>query len=240
VRGQRQVLGPPAGQDRQRAVPRGPHAAQHRSVHQLCPRRQPVAEPNHRGRPDRGHLRHHGSRPQPGCRVREHPQHRRRVAQHRHDEVRLRGDDGDGGGGDDGVEFTELAGDELLVALPRDHPLAAGGRVDLRDLRDEAWIEAPPPGGRTMLGDACARAGFTPRASVRISEWTGKFGFVAAGLGVTLVPALAVQAVPADLVVRSLGEFAPRRTVYAALPRTALPAARVLLGFLRRQAGQAE
>ncbi|GAT65724.1 lysR family transcriptional regulator [Planomonospora sphaerica] len=144
-----------------------------------------------------------------------------------------------GGDGDDGIEFTELTGDELLVALPRDHPLAAGDRVDLRELRDETWIEAPPPGGRTMLADACARAGFTPRASVRISEWTGKFGFVAAGLGVTLVPALAARAVPAELVVRSLGESAPRRTVFTALPRTALPAARALAGFLRRQAGQA-
>ncbi|GGT06939.1 LysR family transcriptional regulator [Planobispora rosea] len=132
---------------------------------------------------------------------------------------------------DDEVEIVALAEDELLVALPGDHPLAAGESVDLRELREETWIEAPPPGRRTMLGDACARAGFTPR-TLKISEWTGKFGFVAAGLGVTLVPSLAAWAVPPGLVLRSLGEFAPRRTVSAALPRTPLPAARALLEFL--------
>ncbi|MFC4056804.1 LysR family transcriptional regulator [Planomonospora corallina] len=147
------------------------------------------------------------------------------------------GDRGGEGGG--GAEFTELTADELFVALPRDHPLAEGAPgdpVDLRDLREETWIEAPPPGGRTMLADACARAGFTPRASIRISEWTGKYGFVAAGLGVTLVPALAVPAVPEGLAVRSLGAFAPHRTVYAALPRTAPPAARALARLLREEA----
>ncbi|MBG0831196.1 LysR family transcriptional regulator [Planomonospora sp. ID67723] len=133
---------------------------------------------------------------------------------------------------DDEVEMIELAGDELLVALPGDHPLAAGDGVDLRELREETWLEAAPPGRRTMLGDACARAGFTPRATVRIAEWTGKFGFVAAGLGITLVPALAAWAVPDGIALRSLGEFAPRRTVSAALPRAPLPAARAFVRFL--------
>ncbi|MEU8383895.1 LysR substrate-binding domain-containing protein, partial [Streptosporangium sp. NPDC048865] len=90
----------------------------------------------------------------------------------------------------------------------------------------------------TALAAACARAGFAPRATVRIGEWTGKFGFVAAGLGVTLVPAIAAYAVPADLVLRSLGGLAPRRTVYAALPSAPLPAARTLVRLLAGQAGQ--
>ncbi|MGC5013021.1 LysR family transcriptional regulator [Streptosporangium sp. DT93] len=139
---------------------------------------------------------------------------------------------------EEGAEMIELACDELLVALPRDHRLAGQEIVDLRELREETWIEAPPPGRATALAAACARAGFTPRASVRIGEWTGKFGFVAAGLGITLVPAIAAQAVPFDLVLRSLGDLAPRRTVYAALPPAPLPAARTLVRLLSGQAGQ--
>ncbi|MFF5212119.1 LysR family transcriptional regulator [Streptosporangium sp. NPDC000396] len=139
---------------------------------------------------------------------------------------------------DDEVELVELVVDELMVVLPRDHRLAEGERVDLRELREETWIEAPPPGRTTMLAEACARAGFAPRATVRISEWTGKFGFVAAGLGVTLVPAIAARAVPPELVLRSLGDLAPRRTVYAALPHTILPAARTLVRYLSEAAGQ--
>lgn len=136
------------------------------------------------------------------------------------------------------VEVTRLMEDELLVALPGGHPLAGRARVDLRDLRDESWIEGAPPGTVTMLGAACARAGFAPRIDLRIAEWTGKLGYVAAGLGVTLVPAMAAPAVRPDVALCSLGELAPRRTVYAALPRTAaLPAASALLGLLGAGAG---
>ncbi|WP_306868639.1 LysR family transcriptional regulator [Streptosporangium brasiliense] len=139
---------------------------------------------------------------------------------------------------DEELEFAELVEDELMVALPRDHRLAGEDRVDLRELREETWIEAPPPGRTTMLDAACARAGFAPRATVRIAEWTGKFGYVAAGLGITLVPAIAAQAVPPDLVLRSLGDLAPRRTVYTVLPATPLPAARTLVRHLCEAAGQ--
>lgn len=139
---------------------------------------------------------------------------------------------------DDEVEIIPLVEDELLVALPGDHRLAGRESVDLRELREETWIEAPPPGRTTMLEEACARAGFTPRATVRIAEWTGKFGFVAAGLGITLVPAIAAPAVPPELVLRSLGDLAPHRTVYAALPGTPLPAARTLVRLLSEAAGQ--
>ncbi|MFC4535742.1 LysR family transcriptional regulator [Sphaerisporangium dianthi] len=137
---------------------------------------------------------------------------------------------------DDEIEIIELVRDELLVALPADHRLAAAGHIDLRDLREETWIEAPPHGQRTMLADACARAGFTPRATLKIGDWTGKFGFVAAGLGVTLVPSIAAWAVPEGVALRSLGELAPRRTVSAALPPSPLPAARTLAGILARTA----
>ncbi|MFC7386037.1 LysR family transcriptional regulator [Sphaerisporangium rhizosphaerae] len=138
---------------------------------------------------------------------------------------------------DEDLEFVELVRDELLVALPGGHPLAAAGHVDLRDLREETWLEAPPPGQRTMLADACARAGFTPR-TLKIAEWTGKFGFIAAGLGVTLVPSIAAWAVPDGLALRPLGEPAPCRTVSAVLPPAPLPAARTVVGFLRRAAGR--
>ncbi|ETK32686.1 LysR family transcriptional regulator [Microbispora sp. ATCC PTA-5024] len=137
------------------------------------------------------------------------------------------------GPGED-AEVVPLMEDELLVALPADHPLAAWEEVDLRDLKDESWIEGAPPGSATMLAAACARAGFTPRVDIRIAEWTGKLGYVAAGLGVTLVPAMAAPAVRSDIALRRLGDLAPRRSVYAALPRTtALPAARTLLALLR-------
>ncbi len=134
----------------------------------------------------------------------------------------------------DGVTTAVLLEDELFVALRREHPLAGAGTIDLRELRDEAWLQDAPEGGRpTLLTDACARAGFTPKKIIRIAEWTGKFGYAAAGLGVALVPSLAAWAVPAELVLCRIGDLAMRRTVHIALPATPLPAALKLRDLLR-------
>ncbi|WP_250574461.1 LysR family transcriptional regulator [Nonomuraea sediminis] len=130
------------------------------------------------------------------------------------------------------VDGRLLLEDRLLVALPRTHPLAVQDAVDLRDLAGEVWIEAAPSGQPTQLVAACAAAGFTPRSGLRVAEWTGKFGFVAAGLGVTLVPELAARAVPTDLVLRPLLEHAPTRRVYVVLPDEPLPAALEFAGML--------
>ncbi|MFG2651316.1 LysR family transcriptional regulator [Streptomyces sp. NPDC048436] len=125
----------------------------------------------------------------------------------------------------DGVTTTVLCEDELFVALPRGHHLAASGMVDLRELRDEAWVQSAYGDRPTMLADACARAGFEPRKIIRIAEWAAKFGYVAAGLGVALVPSLAAWAIPGELVLCRLTDPALRRTVHIALPADPLPAA---------------
>ncbi|MFI5745846.1 LysR family transcriptional regulator [Streptomyces sp. NPDC051644] len=137
----------------------------------------------------------------------------------------------------DGVTTEFLLEDELLVALPRDHRLAGSGTIDLRELRDEAWLQDAPADRPMMLAEICARAGFRPKKTIRIAEWTGKFGYVAAGLGVALVPSLAAWAVPAELALCRLGDLAPRRTVYVALPAAPLPAALKLRDLLHDAVG---
>ncbi|WP_329126830.1 LysR family transcriptional regulator [Streptomyces sp. NBC_01465] len=132
----------------------------------------------------------------------------------------------------DGVTTTVLCEDDLLVALPRAHRLAGSLKVDLSELQDEAWLHSAYGDRPTMLADACARAGFTPRKIIRIGEWTGKFGYVAAGLGVALVPSLAARAVPDELVLCRLTDPALRRTVHVALPAAPLPAALALRELL--------
>jgi DNA-binding transcriptional LysR family regulator len=131
-----------------------------------------------------------------------------------------------------GGRRVPLLADRLLVALPRTHRLAGAADVDLRDLAEERWIEAAPRGQPTVLVTACSAAGFTPRTGLRVAEWSSKFGCVAAGLGVTLVPELAARAVPADLVLKPLRGTAPERRVYAALPDEPLPAALELVRLL--------
>jgi DNA-binding transcriptional LysR family regulator len=119
------------------------------------------------------------------------------------------------------VELRHLTDDPLLVALPAGHPLAAAGRDVLRlaDLAGERWVEGFPDALET-LAEACRRAGFTPRVDFEVREWTAKQGFVAAGLGLALVPRLAAAAVRPGVVLRPLHpDDAPVRTVHAATRR---------------------
>lgn len=137
-----------------------------------------------------------------------------------------------------GLRLVQLMRDPLLVALPRQHRLAGKPKLRLRDLAEETWIDGSEPGQPTALNIACARAGFTPRVDLRVREWMGKQGFVAAGLGVTLVPALAAPAVRGDLVLCGLGRDAPVRVVFAALSdhREPLPAALTFVDLLQSTA----
>ncbi|MEU1115293.1 MULTISPECIES: LysR substrate-binding domain-containing protein [unclassified Streptomyces] len=74
-----------------------------------------------------------------------------------------------------------------------------------------------------------------------VAEWTAKQGYVAAGLGVTLVPALAAEGARTDItLVPVRDEGLPARAVYAATPRTLTPtpATSPFLAALRVAAGK--
>lgn len=115
------------------------------------------------------------------------------------------------------VRLTPLVTDRLLVALPEHHPLATQPVLGLTDLRDENWLEAGLNRLDSWLASASLAAGFEPRIDLRVRDWTAKQSFVAAGLGVTVVPALGVSNVHPGVRLRSLSD-GPRRNVYVALP----------------------
>ena len=85
--------------------------------------------------------------------------------------------------------------DDLFQAvLPRGHRLARSGRaLDLPALAGEAWV-----GGRTgsawfrIVRHACRTAGFDPRVALSSDDYRAVQAFVAAGLGVAVIPGLAV------------------------------------------------
>ncbi|WP_431683626.1 LysR family transcriptional regulator [Kitasatospora sp. KL5] len=123
-----------------------------------------------------------------------------------------------------GIDLVPLLDDPLRLLLPLGHRLAGRTRVDLAELADETWVE-DYSGSATLLTGLCARAGFTPRLDIDCGSLLGKQAFVAAGLGITLVPDLLVPALRTDVLVRDLTE-PPTRTVHAALRPHDTPAAR--------------
>jgi DNA-binding transcriptional LysR family regulator len=125
-----------------------------------------------------------------------------------------------------GKQRFELLDDPMRLALPAGHPLAEKRALRLEDLRDVAWVQtsADSPCARYVVR-SCLAAGFEPSVSFESDDYQTVQGLVAAGVGVALIPQLALTTVRPDIVVRSLGSRSPVRTVLAGAHRGALPPA---------------
>jgi len=92
-----------------------------------------------------------------------------------------------------GVAFLELLREELLAVLPAAHPLAGGtAPLDLRDLAGERFILVRQPGAPGIyenVVNACRAAGFTPSVVAEVPHMLTNVNLVAAGAGVSIVPA---------------------------------------------------
>ena len=129
-----------------------------------------------------------------------------------------------------------LLDDPLYLALPGDHPLAARSELTLEDLRDQAWVQtsAASPCARHVVR-SCHAAGFEPNVSFESDDYQTVQGLVAAGVGVALIPELALTSVREDIAIRTLAPASPVRQVIAATPAGARlpPAVSPMLQVLR-------
>jgi len=127
----------------------------------------------------------------------------------------------------------------MFLALPCEHPLAGEQRLRLEQLAGDAWVQ-------TSSSSACARqvvrsahaAGFEPNVAFESDDYQTVQGLVAAGVGVALIPELALTAGREDVVIRSLSPAPPARQVIAAVPAGTrlVPAAPAMLGILEEAA----
>jgi DNA-binding transcriptional LysR family regulator len=139
----------------------------------------------------------------------------------------------------DEVNRVKLLDDPMYLALPREHRLARRRAVRLQDLAGEAWVQtsSSSPCARHVVR-SCHSAGFEPQVSFESDDYQTVQGLVAAGVGVALIPELALSVVREDIVIRSLSPAPPVREVIASLPEGArlVPAAPAMLGVLERVA----
>jgi DNA-binding transcriptional LysR family regulator len=90
---------------------------------------------------------------------------------------------------DPAIRFRPLLDEPLRLAVPRDHPLAASGTVQLQQAAGEQFVLLRRTYAlRRLVEDLCATAGFTPAVAFEGDDLPTVEGFVAAGLGVAIVP----------------------------------------------------
>src|SRR5437763_13275728 len=105
----------------------------------------------------------------------------------------------------------------MHIVLPAAHPLAEKPALTLSDLRDQDWVQtsASSPCARHVVR-SCTAAGFEPNATFESDDYETVQGLVAAGVGVALIPRLALTRVHPGIVVRELAPRSPARKVIAA------------------------
>jgi DNA-binding transcriptional LysR family regulator len=105
----------------------------------------------------------------------------------------------------------------------------------LEDLSGESWVQtsAASPCARHVVR-CCHAAGFEPVVSFESDDYSTVQGLVAAGVGVALIPELALSSVRGDIAIRELSPRSPMRRVVAATARGpgAPPAAREMVRVL--------
>ena len=138
---------------------------------------------------------------------------------------------------DPGLRLETLFREELLLCLPKRHPLVRQERVAAADLRQEKFIlmeEGHCLGAQAH--DYCRTKGFHPHISCRSVQIATVQALVRAGLGISLIPEMARdRPAPQGLVYRSLDGPKPSRPIVLALPRhqKPSPAVTALAEFLR-------
>ena len=111
----------------------------------------------------------------------------------------------------DGFAVHPLLEEEVRVALPRDHPLAGEEVISMTDLTEEDWI-AGCARCRGHLLQIAHGSGFAPRVAFETEDYVAVQGFVAAGLGVALIPDLIRAATSnEDVVIKPLDPKSHRR-----------------------------
>jgi DNA-binding transcriptional LysR family regulator len=117
------------------------------------------------------------------------------------------------------IRLVHLLDDPMRAVLPRGHRLASKRVIDLAELAEEPWVcnERVPGACMDVVLDACGAAGFSPNFTVLAEDYATAKGFVAAGLGVSLIPQLGMGSGGAAVVVRRVRRPEPVRSIYAAV-----------------------
>jgi DNA-binding transcriptional LysR family regulator len=135
-----------------------------------------------------------------------------------------------------GFELVALFDDPMYVAMASGHRLAEAPELTLADFAPDPWMLATAvtcPDSRLFLR-ACHAAGFEPRIAFQNDDYSAILGFVAAGVGVALIPDMITRSLRHDVRIRELVPAPEPRPISAVFPAGyRSPAAAAMLGVLR-------
>jgi DNA-binding transcriptional LysR family regulator len=137
-----------------------------------------------------------------------------------------------------GYDVHHLLEEPYVAVLPESHRFAGHATVPLRELADDAWVDNDFSRGpcRQIVLDACSSIGFSPCFHIETHDYPSAIAFVAAGVGITVLPRLGIKSqLPAGLVAVPVIDPVPTRRV-AVRVRESLrenPAARRVVDLLQ-------
>jgi DNA-binding transcriptional LysR family regulator len=119
-----------------------------------------------------------------------------------------------------GVDYLPVCSDELRLAVSADHPLATRTSVSLEELQAEAFLITEVAGtcaDSNVVLHAFRDAGYEPNVSFESDDYQALQGMAASGIGVALIPTIALISSRPDIVVLPLRGRAPAREIIAAV-----------------------
>ena len=142
---------------------------------------------------------------------------------------------------DAGIEREELFTEPVYLALPANHRLAGTGPVKLADLVDEEWIVGRDSTSMLdLVVAATRRQGYEPQTDFHSMDFQVILAAVGQGLGVALVPPLALIGTYPDVEITHVADLELDRTIWASIRRGSRdnPGISAVLSALRARASE--
>ena len=117
------------------------------------------------------------------------------------------------------LEIVALRTEQVFAALPKDHPRAGAKSLSLKDLRGEPFVMLRDGHCfRDLSVAACSSARITPNIAFESGQFSSVLAMVGAGVGISMVPEMAVDP-GADCCYVRLTDARARRTIVLATLR---------------------
>ena len=134
------------------------------------------------------------------------------------------------------LKFDQLMRGQAHLIVSAEHRFAERGWVNVAELEDERWIVGEADRSGPQFG-AWPTLTSDPDIVYTLRDWPGRFGLVAAGLGVAVIPSLLLPALPPRVRALRVEDPQPfRREVLAVTRPDRTPSTQTVIAAMREEA----